>query len=64
MNRFTILENLKRQHDPNGVEPPKIPIDSIVRFLIANEEQLSDSQEIDNQHKAFSKLVRDTESLE
>ncbi|KAL4460303.1 hypothetical protein ABPG74_000054 [Tetrahymena malaccensis] len=64
LNRFTILENLKRQHNPNSEQPPLIPIQSILKFLLENEKQYTDSSQIENQHKGFSKLIRDTESLE
>ncbi|KAL4507245.1 hypothetical protein ABPG72_002038 [Tetrahymena utriculariae] len=64
LNRFTILENLKRQHNPNSDQPPLIPIQSILKFLLENEKQYTDSSQIENQHKAFSKLIRDTENFE
>ncbi|EDK31576.2 WD domain, G-beta repeat protein (macronuclear) [Tetrahymena thermophila SB210] len=64
LNRFTILENLKRQHNPNSDQPPLIPIQSILKFLLENEQQYTDSSQIENQHKGFSKLIRDTESFE
>lgn len=61
LNRFTILENLRRQHE---TDPPIIPIDEIVRFLLASEDQLADVSEIENHHKRFSKLLRDLEAVE